>query len=617
MNLKLKKVHLKNFLSFEDETVELCNNGYTLVSGVNENPDDLARSNGSGKSSIWEAISWCLTGETIRGTKEVKRLGSESECLVELLFDVDRFEYKVVRTKDPSNLKIYLDGEDKSGKGIRDTERLLEDYLPDLTSSLIGSVIILGQGLPQRFTNNSPSGRKEVLEKLSKSDFMITDLKNRIAHRKAEIEKDIRGYEDSVLSDTTRINVLQKQLEDTQEKLNNLPDKQFYENSILGLERQLKELEDELSKIDTTSLEEGLTNSKDKLNAIKVDVAEKTSSIEREYNEKSANFLQDKSSLETKISLLKKEIEKLKNIKDVCPTCGQKLPNVHKQDTSVQEKELEDYNNQLATVKTEIYNLSSEKDIKINEVKDNSKKDVDSLNSEIATNIQMLESFKRNISLINNNIKSLSDKKIEEESNLSNLERNKKDYIDTIENLKNDLVEINNRICYNNKSKENLDSHLNVINKMSTIITRDFRGYLLTNIIDFINKKSKEYSKDVFDTDKINFVIDGNNISISYDGKEYENLSGGEKQKVDLIVQLAIRDMLCTYLDFSCNILVVDELFDNLDDIGCQRIINLISNKISDVDSIYIVTHHSDIQIPTDSEIVVVKGCDKISRIRR
>lgn len=617
MNLKLKKVHLKNFLSFEDETVELCNNGYTLVSGVNENPDDLARSNGSGKSSIWEAISWCLTGETIRGTKEVKRLGSESECLVELLFDVDRFEYKVVRTKDPSNLKIYLDDEDKSGKGIRDTERLLEDYLPDLTSSLIGSVIILGQGLPQRFTNNSPSGRKEVLEKLSKSDFMITDLKNRIAHRKAEIEKDIRGYEDSVLSDTTRINVLQKQLEDTQEKLNNLPDKQFYENSILDLERQLKELEDELSKIDTTSLEEGLTNSKDKLNAIKVDVAEKTGNIEREYNEKSANFLQDKSSLETKISLLKKEIEKLKSIKDVCPTCGQKLPNVHKQDTSVQEKELEDYNNQLETVKTEIYNLSSEKDIKINEVKDNSKRGIDSLNNEIATNIQMLESFKRNISLINNNIKSLSDKKIEEESNLSNLERNKKDYIDTIENLKNDLVEINNRICYNNKSKENLGSHLNVINKMSTIITRDFRGYLLTNIIDFINKKSKEYSKDVFDTDKINFVIDGNNISISYDGKEYENLSGGEKQKVDLIVQLAIRDMLCTYLDFSCNILVVDELFDNLDDIGCQRIINLISNKISDVDSIYIVTHHLDIQIPTDSEIVVVKGCDKISRIRR
>ena len=85
-----------------------------------------------------------------------------------------------------------IDGKDCSGKGIRDSEKLLAQYLPDITASLLGSVIILGQGLPQKFTNNSPSGRKEVLEKLSKSDFMIEDLKSRVTSRRLELQKTIR-----------------------------------------------------------------------------------------------------------------------------------------------------------------------------------------------------------------------------------------------------------------------------------------------------------------------------------------------------------------------------------------------------------------------------------------
>ena len=84
-------------------------------------------------------------------------------------------------------MKIIRNGEDVSGKGIRDSEKLLSEYLPDLTSSFLGSVIILGQGLPQRFSNNTPSGRKDVLEKLSKSDFMIEDLKQKVSDRKTQI----------------------------------------------------------------------------------------------------------------------------------------------------------------------------------------------------------------------------------------------------------------------------------------------------------------------------------------------------------------------------------------------------------------------------------------------
>ena len=73
--------------------------------------------------------------------------------------------------------------------------------------------------------------------------------------------------------------------------------------------------------------------------------------------------------------------------------------------------------------------------------------------------------------------------------------------------------------------------------------------------------------------------------------------------------------MLCKYLNFSSNILVVDELFDNLDSIGCERVLNLLSNKLNDVESVYIITHHSSIPIPSDHIITVSKNAEGISTI--
>ena len=75
--------------------------------------------------------------------------------------------------------------------------------------------------------------------------------------------------------------------------------------------------------------------------------------------------------------------------------------------------------------------------------------------------------------------------------------------------------------------------------------------------------------------------------------------------------------MLCKFLNFSSNIIVLDEIFDNLDSLGCQKVLNVISKKLSDIDSIYIVTHHSDIDLPVDNEIIVIKNENGISEIKQ
>lgn len=619
MRIRLKYLKFHNFLSFEDGEVNLNSSGYTLVQGTNNNLSDMAISNGSGKSSIFEAVSWCITGELIRGSKNVKRLNSNDKdpCWVSLEFDIDDVKYGICRQSNPAKLQLIVDGKDISGKGIRDTEKILQEYLPNLNSQLLGSVIILGQGLPQRFSNNTPSGRKEVLEKLSNSDAMLYDLKDRVAKRFSVLSEDLRGLEDSLIKVTTQKEMCERNLANIKSDLANLPDIESLINQIKGTEEALKNNQlqsDAISKeIDSLFLEKDLiSNQLSALDAeYKKSIKDQTEPLDKEIEE----IYQKKVEYSTLIKSKTQEISRLKNVKDTCPTCGQKLPGVEKMDTSDLELEVfkikenlkaieikeSEINDKITNITLVIQNDYESKIFDLN----NRYNDI---SNQLSNRKTTLNQFQRTIE---DQIATLSKLEAQKE----NRDSNQKSLEDKLRSTENTITECINQILYINNNKEELQKHIDIINKMKTVLTRDFRGCLLSSVIDFINRKAKEYSQEVFGTDKIDFSLNGNNIDICYDNKEYGNLSGGERQKIDLIIQFAIRDMLCKYLDFSSNILVIDELFDNLDSIGCEKILNLISNKLSDVENIYIITHHADIPIPFDNILTVIKGEDGISRL--
>lgn len=616
MRIVFKTVKLHNFMSYSDAEVILNRNGYVLVNGINNNPDDNAKSNGTGKSSLFSAISWALTGLTVSGSKEVANIHTEGTTSVELLFSVDNNMYSITRTKNPSNLKVFINGEDKSGKGIRDTEKLLTEYLPDITHSLLNSVIILGQGLPQKFTSNSPSGRKDVLEKLSNSDFMISDLKARVDKRRTQLQNDIRDCENNITDLTARKELTTKRIESLNAELNKMTDNTINEykmqienltNSIVSCDKEIKKYTELINDLtsELNDMQEKITDSFNeylygKENLVLKDISNITDTIQ---------------SLNTEILSLNNEINKLDSITDICPTCGQKLPDVEKIDTTDKKEQLKKLNSEMIELvgkKREIEEFNSEK-IKAYDDKfqEEQKKDKELLNT-LSVNLSKAQGSKsgaeQNKRLFESNIDTINFK-------INSFEETKNKLKSEIETEKSNNEEFIKEILYYNTNKDNLTSHLEVNTKMSTILKRDFRGYLLTNVIDFISKQAKEYSMDLFGTDKLEFYLDGNNISITYDKKDYEVLSGGEKQKVDVIIQLAIRDMLCKFLNFSSNILVLDEITDSLDITGSQKMFNLISTKLNDVEAVYIVSHHQDFEIPVDSEITVVKGSDKISRI--
>ena len=622
MDIRFKKLHIENFMSIGEADIDLSDRAFTLIEGVNNNENDNARSNGSGKSSIFESLVWALTGTTMRGNKDIVNFNGNDGALVTLEFIVDNDKFIIRRTKDHSkhktNLFIEINGVDKSGKGIRDSEKLLSEYLPDLTPSLIGSVIILGQGLPQKFTNNSPSGRKEVLEKLFKSDFMIQDLKDRISTRKSELNEELRKVQDSKLVALTKleniidtINLNNVKLEQLQQQNNLEFEADVLHKEILEIEERQIQLKDE---IETYTINRDGVNTK--ISSAKIRKAEIIAEIDRDYESTkeyiSSNLNECKVTSNTAIA----ELNRIKNIKDVCPTCGQKLPEVHKPDLKSYEQAVEDANVELGKWVEQLNEIKAEIEKKKLSATKQLEEDVVLCEKELLEYSLKIDELKNKY---NNNDRALTEKRRLFDENMS-LQQTRHIQIQQLleSNERNEVIKDNLNIDIKEyeESEDEINQRLGIINKFNTVITRDFRGYLLNDIIVYINKKAKEYCELVFGTQLIDFTLDGNNLLISYNNKEYEALSGGERQKVDLIIQFAIRDMLCKHTNFSSNLIVLDEIFDNLDDVGCQKILDLITTRLHDISSIFIITHHGvELSIPYDNIIKVEKSSDGISRV--
>lgn len=614
MFIKFNKITAHNFLSLGHVEFSLSDNGSVLVEGRNNNVKDSASSNGSGKSSLFNAICWCLTGETIQGVStNIANIYSDGSCYVTLDFNLNNNTFSVTRQKDSNknDLKVIKNGKDVSGKGIRESTKVLENELGDLTSDLIGSIIVLGQGLPHKFSNNTPAGRKELLEKLSKSDFMIEDIKNRLSSRRDELNNEIKSNQDSILSEKAKLDIYDGYITDSQTKLDELKDIKF--DNIMTM-KDLVEIKTEAK----ARLEENIREIDEKISSFTTSLA--TLSIHKDLAINKLN-----ADLETSIAPItaeQKELDvALSNVKfkldhaddDICPTCGQRIPDkehIDKQPLLDEQAELNEKWNCLEDNKGELKRKYEEGKSAI-------------LNEFDATNITSI------ISSLNENKSDLTSKMQITATDISNLTNDiatlraeYEAYEKNIEQLKQ-TIELNvarkqqaeDKIVYYNEEVDELSQHLDVVNQMLTIVKRDFRGYLLTNVIDFINSKANDYSDVVFGSRSIRFELDGNNINIMYCDKPYENLSGGEKQKLDLIIQFALKDMLSSYLNVYCNILVLDEIFDNLDTVGCDRVLSLISN-LNDVSSVYIISHHADeLQIPYDNKIVIEKDSSGISSL--
>jgi DNA repair exonuclease SbcCD ATPase subunit len=618
--IQFKKITVHNFGSYAHAELDLQNKGFCLVSGQNNCSKDGALSNGSGKSQIFSAICYALTGETVSGIKSgLKNINvDETDCWVELDFNYNKDQYVVTRTLAPkTDMKIIKNDIDISGKGIRESEKKLAEALPEITKDLITSTIIMGQGNVNRFSSFSPSGRKELLEKLTKSDFMIEDLKNRIANRQTELSTKIREYEDSLIANNTQLNISNNKLIGLRKELSEriIPDFDTILNQLRIDQFVLASQLDAL-KIECDSLDSQLqAMSGELVRLTEAKAAENAEELEM-YNKKYSELSVEKNTLTLKQKALLDEINKLKAITDTCPTCGQKLPNIQKPNTSQQEFEVQQLNEQLATNADNFSKANAIHQQYLIEIDNRHKQKIDAANINIA-NVRALLKAKRDqesqLKYQLENIQTQINKQLYDQQHWAQYTSRLEADIGTLEH---EVASITNIINITTGAKNDLLEHLVVVKKMDTLVKRDFRGYLLTNIIAYLDKKAKEYCKVVFGTEELSLNLNGNSLDITYCGKMFDLLSGGEKQRVDLILQLAIRDMLITYLDLNANILVLDEITDFLDKKSCKAVMTLLESTLQTIESVFIISHHdTELEIASDSSIKIIKNAHGISEL--
>lgn len=601
MNVRFKKIVMHNFLCFEHEELDLENLGYVIVSGVNNYIIDNAKSNGSGKSSIFNAISYVLTGETLQGlSNNVENIYSNvNDCWAQLILEVDGQEFSIKRIKTPKqDLKIFLNDIDVSGKGIRESSIILKKYLPDLNSTLLGSIIMLGQGLPCKFTDGHPGKRKEKLELLTKSDYMIQLIREKLDTRRQYLCSKLKEHEGLIIANESEKKVYKKQLIDITNELTIIKKYNNIEKSIEELKKTISELNSfiEKNKTEQIQLELDIDNLSQKQ-------LELTKNFNALLSERTENIDSELTNLSIDIQIFKKELQTC--LGDVCPTCGQPIPKNMRIDTAEKTKQLR--------TKEQAYIELCKKE---NSIKDKLSEEYNKSINDLKNSISQLTKVKAGLKA---NEAEYLNKLTKEQQNLFKLINLKDSYdkliasADTI-NIKISQLDdaINNIQVQIIEDNERLQINTNLI----SLTKREFRGVLLESVIKYIDLKVKQYSKAVFDTELLSFSLNDNYIDIIYDGKYYEALSGGEQQKVDIIVQLALRDLLNTQLGINCNILVIDEAFDFLDTIGCRKILDLITN-LSNIESVFIISHHiNELQISYDTEITVVKHNNGVSTIQ-
>jgi hypothetical protein len=141
--MKIFNLKAKNFYSFRELNLDINDyKGIVRISGKNK---DSGGSNGSGKSSIFEAIVFGIFGKTIKKSTEESLVNTQAgkDCKVSIAIEKNGNQILIERTKRPTSLNLFVNGDNKNKEAASETQKVIEellqtDYKSFLTSTAFG-----------------------------------------------------------------------------------------------------------------------------------------------------------------------------------------------------------------------------------------------------------------------------------------------------------------------------------------------------------------------------------------------------------------------------------------------------------------------------------------------
>ena len=528
--IRIKDLTVKNFMSVGNQTqaVDFNKEQLTLVLGENldQGGDDNGSRNGTGKTTIINALSYALYGVALTNIKRNNLINKTNSkgMLVSLDFEKDGVDYRIERGRSPNVLKFYINNQeqemlDESQGDSRKTQADINDLL-GMSHDMFKHIVALNT-YTEPFLSMRQNDQRAIIEQL----LGIT-----ILSEKADKLKDgVRQTKETITQETLKIEAIQTSNSKIESTITNL---QSTQRAWLAKKQQdadkLITAIDELEHLD--------------INA-ELDAHEKLLNW-NEHNNAVLALKKELSTLEPALQRAEKSVEKatkdITNLEDAtCYTCGQELHADKKAELEVRkEKELDeaiDYRSEIAK--------------KVDDVTKGLEEigDIDGRPATFYETAKEAYEHRQNV------------------DSLKTALENKKDEVDPYQTQIDEL---------NNTAMQEVD--WTAINDLTSFKDhQEFLLKLLTNKDSFIRKKIIDQNL-AYLNNRLTYYLDklglphqvvfmnDLNVEITQLGQDldFDNLSRGERNRLILGMSFAFRDVWESLYQ-NINLLFIDELIDS------------------------------------------------------
>ena len=554
-----KKIRWRNFLS--------TGNQFTEVNFTESKTSLIIGTNGSGKSTILDALTFALFNKPFRKITKGQLVNTinEKECIVEIEFSVGKIEWKIIRGIKPNIFEIYKD--DKildQNSAANDQQKWLEEQVLKLNYKSFTQIVVLGSASFVPFMQLTAPNRREVIEDLL--DIKIFSVMGLMLRER------IRGSNERLREFSIRNNLVEEKIDMQKTFIEEL--EASGKKDVSEKKKKLKEINGEIN-----AYEGELQEMSDELNVLNKDVEMFSGS-----NKKLRQLGNLRGKLSQKVSTITEE-HKFFNENVSCPTCTQSIEESFRlnkiDEAKSKAKELEQGYKELE----EAIRLEEERENQFKEFT----KEASNLTHEISktsTRISGLQNQTRDIEQEIQRIREQRESRTTERHALDKL-------VGELEALQKD------------QSKEN---ESNIYNDFAYSLMKDggVKSKIIKRYLPLMNQQVNKYLQlmDFY----INFSLDEEFKetvkSPVHDKFVYESFSEGEKMRIDLALLFTWREIARMKNSANTNLLILDEIFDSsLDGFGTEYFTKIIKYVVSDA-NVFVISHKTEDLIDSFDRVI-------------
>ena len=559
----------------QTQGVDFDNQRLTLVLGENldQGGDDAGSRNGTGKTTLINALSYGLFGEAltkIRRENLVNKTNNKN-MLVTLTFEKDGVKYRIERGRRPNTLRYFInDSEqeitDESQGDSRMTQAAINHML-GLSHSMFKHILALNT-YTEPFLSMSANEQKDIIEQL----LGITLLSE-----KAELLKDkIRISKEDMAMENARLEGLKMSNEKIKETINSLSNKEKIWNTQKNLD--IEKLKKSITELEAVNIEQELVSHQQ---------LEEWTKFSNELKQ----LQKDKSSLEMTLLQSDKTVNKVGQDLDklydkaTCYACGQELHN--DKFCEIQRKLEEEYGDAVN------YSMSIVDEVAV----------IEEAIKLLGTQAQRPETFYNTIKEAYEHRQYLETYK----STLKNKEAEQNPYVDQITELSTEALQ---ELDWSEVNRlQTLKDHQEFLLKLLTNKDSFIRKKIIDQNLAFLNNRLTHYLTALGLPHTVVFKNDLS-VEITMLGQDldFDNLSRGERNRLILGLSFAFRDVWeSLYQDI--NLLFIDELIDSgLDTAGVESSLAILKRMSRERGkSIYMISHKDELMGRVNNTLKVIK----------